>query len=348
LYQVTNLEKTPNLVWHKLENRGAYLGVVAILHSPMEATSTEAMGETRDRLRRRLLFVALGIGCAIAGGEVARQLLGQNQALAAGVAAATLAAQAALIAGLLVQRRRWRQTEERLRCREAELQKSYERIRDIGGRLLTAQEAERSRIGRELHDDITQQLVLLEMGLREAGSDEESVGRVTEIARSVRELSHRLHPAGLELLGLVESLHALAAKHSQPEIAVSFTHCDVPQGLSPAVSLCLYRVVQEALQNAVRYSQATQVSVDLRRGRTALVLMIADNGVGFDLEKAVGKGLGLISVRERVAAIGGSVVIHSNTTRCTGAVERRDGRRVADHPSECRCGSSRDAASNCS
>jgi signal transduction histidine kinase len=263
------------------------------------------------RLRRPLLLTALAICCAIAApSEAAQVLQGENQGLVIG-AAVTLMAQAALITGLLIQRRRRRHAEEQLRCREAELRASYDRIRDIGGRLLTEQEAERSRIARELHDDISQQLALLEIGLRQSCSIEETLDRVGEVARSVHELSHRLHPAKLQLLGLVPSLRSLAWEQSRTGMIVALTHADIPSGLSPALTLCLFRVVQETLQNAVKYSRATQVSIDLRRDQDALTLAITDDGVGFDLDHARGKGLGLISVRERVEASGGIVAIDS-------------------------------------
>jgi signal transduction histidine kinase len=278
---------------------------------PLSNSRDTSLRTSHDRLRRHLLIIALVTCCAIAApSEAAQALDGQNQKLVAG-AAAILLAQAALIAGLLVQRSRRRHAEEQLRSREAELRTSYDRIRDIGRRLLTAQEAERARIARELHDDLSQQLVLLRLDLRHAGNNEETLDRVDEIARSVHELSHRLHPAKLQLLGLVPSLQALQREKSRSGIAVALTHGDIPAGLSPALTLCLFRVVQEALQNAIKYSQATQVLVDLQCDDADLTLTIADDGVGFDLETAWGKGLGLISIRERVEASGGVVTIRS-------------------------------------
>jgi signal transduction histidine kinase len=235
---------------------------------------------------------------------------GESSGLIVGVLAILLA-QAALITGLIVQRRRKRQVEERLRCREAELRISYDRIRDVGGRLLTAQEAERSRIARELHDDIGQQLALLRFDLHHLSGDAEALCRLDEVAKSVHDLSHRLHPAKLQLMGLVPSLRALAREHSRTGIAVSFTHTDVPPDLSPALTLCLFRVIQESLGNTVKYGHAASVRVELQRDATALTLTIVDDGVGFDVEKAWGKGLGLVSIRERVESAGGTVVISS-------------------------------------
>jgi signal transduction histidine kinase len=154
-------------------------------------------------------------------------------------------------------------------------------------------------------------LVLLRFDLCHLGNNEDMVDRVDSIARSVHELSHRLHPAKLQLLGLVSALRALQREKSRSGIAIAFTHSDIPNGLSPALTLCLFRVVQEALHNAIKYSQATQVSVDLQRAGAGLALTIVDDGVGFDLESAWGKGLGLISIRERVEVSGGTVTIQS-------------------------------------
>jgi signal transduction histidine kinase len=248
--------------------------------------------------------------------EAAQFLQEQNQELVIG-AVAILLVQAALIAGLLVQRSRRRDAEERLRCREAELRSSYERIRDIAGRLVTAQETERSRIAQELHDDIAQQLVLLRLDLHQSGSNEGTLERVDAIGKSVHELSHRLHPASLQLFGLVSSLRGLQREQSRFGIAITFTHGDIPAGISLPLTLCLFRVAQEALHNAMKHSRAKHVSVDLRRENAELTLTIADDGVGCDLESAWRKGLGLIGIRDRVEANGGTVAIRSNQGRGT-------------------------------
>jgi signal transduction histidine kinase len=236
-------------------------------------------------------------------------------------AAAVLLAQTTLIAGLLVQRKRRRQAEEQVRVSQVHLRDSYDRIRDLGGRLLNAQETERAWIARELHDDIGQQMALLEVDLElllgGAVQDdaEELAGAVLNlaqrIARSVHDLSHRLHPAKLRLIGLVGALRGLQRELSTADVAITLTDDNVPPTLPPDVTLCLFRVVQEALQNALKCSGAHQVSVDLRGGSGVLTLTIADDGVGFDVEAAWGKGLGLISIGERLEAIGGAFEIHS-------------------------------------
>jgi signal transduction histidine kinase len=235
-------------------------------------------------------------------------------------ALAVLFAQTVLIAGLLVQRARRHQAEEQVRGSQAELQKSYTRIRDLGARLLDAQEGERARIARELHDDVSQQMALLEIDLELLGRAvplteedlaDEALRRARDVAKSVHDLSHRLHPAKLRLIGLVAALNGLQRELSQSDLKITFTHDDVPSPISPEVTLCVFRIVQEALQNAIKYSRARNVSVYLSGGQNGLILTISDDGVGFDVDKAWGKGLGLISIGERIDAIGGTFQIHS-------------------------------------
>ena len=227
-------------------------------------------------------------------------------------------AQTALIAGLLVHRARRRQAEAQVRRSREQLRASFNRIRDLGARLLTAQDVERSRIARELHDDISQQIALLTLDLdllartsSDAALAGETLARAHGIARSVHDLSHQLHPAKLRLLGLVASLHSLQRELSRPDVAISVTHANVPSPLAPDLTLSLYRVVQEALNNALRYSRARRITVDLQGTPGGLVLTIEDDGVGFDVEAEWGKGLGLVSMQERLEVVGGSLDVRS-------------------------------------
>jgi signal transduction histidine kinase len=186
-----------------------------------------------------------------------------------GVAALVLA-QTALIAVLLAQRRRLRMAEEKMQHGQADLRASRERIRDLGGRLLAAQDAERSRIALELHDDISQQLAVLTMNLQMLcgfgpGRDEdaevvarEALHHADGIARSLRDLSHRLYPTKLRLLGLVPAIASLEHDLTTANMTVRFTHDNVPPGLPHDLTLALYRVVQEALRNAIAHSDAQE------------------------------------------------------------------------------------------
>jgi signal transduction histidine kinase len=240
----------------------------------------------------------------------------------AGVLALMLA-QTALIAGLLVERTKRRRAEERARTSREELTVSYERIRDMGGRLLAAQENERARIARELHDDISQQMTLLSIDLELLGNvgrqridqaqklAHEALLRSREITKGVHDISHRLHPAKLRLIGLVGALSSLARELSSTDLTVSFTHENVPDEIPHDLALCLYRIAQEAVHNAIHHGHARRIRMNLYSRSGALTLTVVDDGMGFD-PKAVGeKGLGLISMRERLEPFGGTLSIQS-------------------------------------
>jgi signal transduction histidine kinase len=257
-------------------------------------------------------------------------------------AGTVLLAQTFLIARLLVQRRRRRQAEEQVRGSEEALRKSYERIRDLGSRLLHAQDTERSRVARELHDDISQQIALLSIDLEllsgavspdTEGLASEALDRVHGIARSVHDLSHRLHPAKLRLIGLVTAIQALQRELPQSGPTMTFTHEHVPSSLPPDLTVSLFRIVQEALQNAIKHSRARTIRVDLHGGSDDLALTFSDDGVGFDVDEAWGTGLGLMSIFERVEAFGGTVDIQSRSgggTSITITVPLASGEATAD------------------
>ena len=196
---------------------------------------------------------------------------------------------------------------------------SFERIRDLGAGLLRAQETERARIARELHDDICQRLLLLTLdleSLQRANAGQrpaaEALTAVRDVATSLHELSHRLHPTKLHLLGLVAALEQLCEESTRAGMAIEFTHDDVPFKLAPDIMLCFFRVVQEAVQNAIKYSGARRLSVHLSDAEGLLRLSVVDDGVGFDVDAAWRKGVGLSSMSERLEAIGGTLQIRSD------------------------------------
>ena len=233
--------------------------------------------------------------------------------------AALLTVQTALIIGLVVHRTRRRRAEWALR-------ESVVRIREMGRQLLTAQETERTRIARELHDDINQQLAVLKLDLHLlAGMGEGDAGIVTaeavkyadHIATSIRKLSHQLHPPTLRVVGLVAALEGLVGEFSDHGPRLSFVHESVPANLPPDLALCVFRIVQEALQNALKHSQAKTISVQLRGNAGGLALTVVDDGVGFVVEGVGYQGLGLISMAERVEAMGGRFNVWSSPNRGT-------------------------------
>jgi signal transduction histidine kinase len=236
---------------------------------------------------------------------------------------AVLVVETALIGALILQGARRRRAEAKARESAAELRLSYERIRDLGGRLLGAQDAERSRIARELHDDISQQLTLLSMDLallshaqagRPADAEklaQEAHERVVAVATSVHQLSHQLHPARLRLVGLVAALNSLQQEIQTSGHRIVFTHDHVPDAISQDLKVCLYRVAQEAVQNAIKYSGAREIFMSLTGSGEALTLIVGDHGAGFDVDAAMQRGLGLVSMGERLEVFGGTLRIES-------------------------------------
>ena len=234
-------------------------------------------------------------------------------------AVTVLTVQTGLIIGLLAHRARRRRA-------ESELHASLVRIREMGRRLLTAQETERTRIARELHDDVNQQLALLKLDLHQlAGMVQgpvetvagEAVKYADDIATSIRNLSHQLYPAKLRLVGLAAALEGLVGEFSHHSPSITFTHENVPTTLPPDLALCVFRVVQEALQNALKHSQAKTISVHLSGTSHRLALTVVDDGVGFVVEGVGHQGLGLISMGERIEAMGGSLNVWSSPHRGT-------------------------------
>jgi signal transduction histidine kinase len=234
---------------------------------------------------------------------------------------ALLVAQSFLIAGLLVQRVQRHRAEEDLRS-------SLERIRDLGRRLISAQETERAHLAREIHDDISQQMAVLQSDLRELMSRRgspvqrpdplvaDTSARAAAVTSSLRDLSHRLHPGHLRLVGLTAALEELQRELTTSHTSVVFSHEAVPSTLSPDTMLCLYRVAQEAVRNAVKHSRARTVSVHIRGTADGVAMTVHDDGVGFDVQ-AGQQGLGLLSMRERIEQAGGTLQIRSEAGRGT-------------------------------
>jgi len=209
-------------------------------------------------------------------------------------------------------------------------------LADLGRRLLSAQEEERARIARELHDDINQQIALLGFELRavdrrSSGEERRSrksldslAERVGRIGLNIQAISHRLHSSHLEHVGLATAAKVLCQEFRTKHAAeIVFTCEGIAKDLSKDVSLCLFRVLQEALQNAVKHSGVQQYNVELVGDPTEIRLIVSDNGVGFDVAKAENqRGLGLISMRERVRLVHGDFQVHSEpgcgtTIRCS-------------------------------
>jgi PAS domain S-box-containing protein len=193
----------------------------------------------------------------------------------------------------------------------------------VSQRLIEAQEEERAHVARELHDDINQRLTLI--GFRLDGLVQDSAPpveelrqqihdtreEVTNLVKDIQALSHRLHPPSLDYLGIEAAAEGLCREVSRG-VAVSFHAENVPAGLSERISVCLYRVLQEALQNATKHSGARNIEVWLRGGADQIEVTVHDSGPGFDPEDAFkGRGLGLTSMKKRLEAVHGQLSIES-------------------------------------
>jgi signal transduction histidine kinase len=198
-----------------------------------------------------------------------------------------------------------------------------ERMRDLAWRMLKATEDERSRIARELHDDISQQAAVLMIDLERAihfvgkrSSEAMKLVRAAlthakSLSKSVHDLSYELHPGHLRVVGLVGALAQLQRDLSRPGVVITVSAENVAPTLPDDVALCLFRVVQEGMHNAIKHSGARNIRVQVSGGNDVLLLTITDDGRGFDVRAASGKGLGLIGMRERVGAVGGTLQIVS-------------------------------------
>jgi signal transduction histidine kinase len=199
-----------------------------------------------------------------------------------------------------------------------------EQIR-LSGKLINAQEEERKRLASELHDDFSQRLALLSLGLETAAellpdSPEEANEQLHELINSASELgadlhtvSHRLHSSTLERLGLVPGIGAFCKEFSaQQGVQVVFTHSDGRDRVSPDIALCLFRIVQEGLRNLKKHSGVAQAQVSLRAVDGKLAVSVNDRGVGFDLkELRTNEGLGIQSMENRARFLGGHFEIRS-------------------------------------
>ena len=190
----------------------------------------------------------------------------------------------------------------------------------LAGRIIVSQEQERQRIARELHDDLSQKMALLNLEVAQIADEvpfDEPRTRlvklsyqVGEIANELSDLSHKLHPSRLQALGLKESVRLLCDEISeQRQVNVVFRSAELPRSVDPGVSLCLYRITQEALHNVAKHSRARHASVELTREGNHLHLQIVDTGVGFDPAAVNRAGLGLVSMRERVGVLKGHLSI---------------------------------------
>jgi len=211
-----------------------------------------------------------------------------------------------------------------------------EALAGVGRRLIEAQEEERTWIARELHDDIAQRIALLKVGLERCDQQAFSsvacvheclrlaCQRTFELGKDVQALSHRLHSSKLEYLGIVAAAKSFCRELSeQRDVQIEFKNSDIPAAIPKEISLCLFRVLQEALQNAVKHSADQNFTVEVHGTKEEISLTVSDSGIGFDWRDAMNRrGLGLVSMRERLRLVNGELSIQSAQGRGTTVLAR--------------------------
>jgi len=207
-----------------------------------------------------------------------------------------------------------------------ERKRAQEVLSNVSSKLIEAHEEERTRIARELHDDVNQRIALLVAALERLQQDlpvsekqtkqriEEARAEISDLGSDIQALSHRLHSSKLEYLGLNVAASSFCRELSEQKgVEIAFHSEGVPKVLSQEIALCLFRVLQEALQNAVKHSGARQFEVQLGPLQNEICLTVHDAGSGFEVEEAVkGRGLGITSMRERLKLVGGRLSIDSS------------------------------------
>jgi PAS domain S-box-containing protein len=203
-----------------------------------------------------------------------------------------------------------------------------EALSGVSRKLIEAQEQERTRIGRELHDDIGQRLAMLAVELQQLREDPPDLPQVrsrmgelqkqtSEIADDIQSLSHELHSAKLQYLGIAAAMRGFCKEFGeQQKVEIDFQTHDLPSPVPPDISLCLFRVLQEALHNSAKHSGVRHFEVQLWGTSDEIHLTVRDSGAGFDREAArKSRGLGLISMEERLKLLNGTFSIESQPNR---------------------------------
>ena len=218
-----------------------------------------------------------------------------------------------------------REIENALKASETALRDGQTQLQALAAGLLAAQEEERARVARDLHDDISQKLAALSLAAESVlRKDPEREGqlrseltrlshRLRGILRDVEQTAYELHPSSLDHLGLAVALKAYCADFSRQDgIATRFTARNLPRAISAPLGLTVYRVVQEALRNIAKHAGTKKAIVSLSGRPGAILLMIKDFGRGFDASRLPPRGLGLISMEERVRQSGGTFAIKAS------------------------------------
>src|SRR5829696_1043877 len=206
----------------------------------------------------------------------------------------------------------------------SERKRAEQALKDVAGRLIVAQEEERRRVARELHDDFNQRMALLSLELEQLGKRIEKPlelrktvqslqDQANELSAEIHRLSYKLHPAKLDHLGLLAAVKSLCTEITQSgKLKVNFRQAGFPSELDKDITLCIFRIAQEGLRNCVKHSGADSVEVMLTKTRSAVRLLVSDNGCGFNTKSGLmEKGLGFINMKERLHFLGGEMTVYS-------------------------------------
>jgi signal transduction histidine kinase len=224
-----------------------------------------------------------------------------------------------------------KRAEEDSRKSEMILRQNESDLRRLAGRLIYAQEEERSRLARELHDDLAQRLAVfaidvgrLEQQLMDPPAPvreelREMKNGIVRISQDVHSLSRQLHPSILDDLGLIKAVESECTSFSRREgIEIVFNHENIPRVIPKDISLSLYRIIQEGLTNISKHACAEHISVSLKGTDHDVLLSVQDDGIGFDSAEVREKpGLGFSSIRERARLIHGEFSIQSQPEKGT-------------------------------
>lgn len=205
-----------------------------------------------------------------------------------------------------------------------ERKQTEEALINLSGRLISAQEEERKRIARELHDDLNQRMALLSIELAQLGQQIQKPRglrslvrslqtKAQEISAEIHRLSYRLHPSKLDHLGLAAAVESLCEEISASHtLKIEFQQKGFPTAVPKDIRLCLFRIAQESLRNCLKHSDAHTALVALEKTGRAIRLSVSDDGCGFDTKSnAIKKGLGFTSMSERLRLVGGEMHVHS-------------------------------------
>jgi signal transduction histidine kinase len=316
---------SPGLVWlHAVSD-----SLIALAYASIPITLVYFISKRRD-LPFNWIFICFGIFIMACGATHAMEVWTLWHATywlsgAVKVVTAIASVSTAIMLVHLVPQALAVPSPETLKLEIAQRKLAEEALSRANRRLIEAHEEERTRIARELHDDINQRVALLALHLDQMRQDlptsaadvKQGIGEVNkqirELGNDIQALSHRLHSSKLEYLGLKAAAASLCKELSDRHgLVIDFESNGILKELPQEISLCLFRVLQEALQNAMKHSGARHFRVSLIGNLNEFHLTVRDSGIGFDVGEAMrGHGLGLISMKERLELVGGKLSIES-------------------------------------